>query len=165
MSGMTLYQLSGQWREAYETLSQDAELDAQTFADTMEALTGDVQEKAKNVAAFVGNLEASVSAMKEAEKRMAQRRKSAENRLKWLYGYLLENMQRCDITRIEAPEYVIRRQLNPPSVRIGSAEALPPKYLRVPPPEPDKAAIKDALKAGEDVPGAYLERGERVVIR
>src|SRR5690606_37456223 len=102
------------------------------------------------------NLEATTTAMREAEKRIAERRRSAEERIKWLKNYLLTNMQACGISRIDAPEFSIRRQLNPPSVKVADERALPPRFLRQPPPEPDRAAIKEALLAGEDVPGAYL---------
>ncbi|WP_404840908.1 siphovirus Gp157 family protein [Alkalilimnicola ehrlichii] len=50
-------------------------------------------------------------------------------------------------------------------MQISDAEAVPANFYRQPPPEIDKQAVKDALKAGEDVPGAYLEAGERVVIK
>ncbi|RFA24416.1 hypothetical protein CAI21_21575, partial [Alkalilimnicola ehrlichii] len=143
MIGMTLYQLSDQYKQAYDVLSQDENLPAEVFNDTMEGLAGDIEAKATNVAAFIGNLEASVGAMKEAEKRIAQRRKTAEERVKWLKNYLLTNMQACGIKRIDAPEYSIRLQKNPTSVQISDAEAVPANFYRQPPPEIDKQAVKD----------------------
>jgi hypothetical protein len=165
MSGLTLFQLSDQYREAYEVLSQDGDLPGEVFRDTMEALQGDLQVKATNVAAFIGNLEATTNAMREAERRIAARRKTAEERVKWLKHYLLTNMQACGISRIDAPEYSIVIRRNPPSVKITDPASVPALFYRQPPPEIDRTAIKEALKGGEDVPGACLESGERVEIR
>jgi hypothetical protein len=165
MSSLTLYQISDQYRQAYEVLSQDESLPAEVFHDTMEALAGDLQVKATNVAAFIGNIEATTNAMREAEKRIAERRRAAEERVKWLKNYLLTNMRACGISRIDAPEYRITIRKNPPSVVIADPESVPALFYRQPPPEIDKTAIKEALKAGEDVPGACLEAGERLEIK
>jgi hypothetical protein len=45
---------------------------------------------------------------------------------------------------------------SPPSVVITDAAALPARFLRQPPPEPDKEAIRTAIASGETVPGALL---------
>lgn len=52
-------------------------------------------------------------------------------------------------------------KLSPPSVRITAPEALPDAYWRTTR-EPVKADISRALKAGQEVPGAELVRGEHM---
>jgi hypothetical protein len=49
------------------------------------------------------------------------------------------------------------------SVAITDDTAIPAEYMRQPPPQPDKAAILAALKAGEDVPGVLLRNGPPVL--
>jgi hypothetical protein len=70
-----LYVLSQEYRTAAEKLA-DMDLDDQTFADTLESLSGDLEAKAVNVAMFCRNLEASAAAIEEAEAQMAARRKA-----------------------------------------------------------------------------------------
>jgi hypothetical protein len=61
----------------------------------------------------------------------------------------------------------VRAGIHTASVRAGFASvivtdegAIPAEYMRQPPPQPDKAAIAKALKAGEQIPGAVLRNGE-----
>jgi hypothetical protein len=167
MTNLALYELSDQYREALATLG-DLDLDDQTIADTLEGLVGEIQEKATNVAMFCRNLEASAEAIKEAEAKMAARRKSIEARSAWLKSYLLANMQQTGITKIECPYFKISLRDNPAKVIIDDADQIPAQFLVVPvapPPSPDKKAINDSIKSGVDVPGCHLEKGQRVEIR
>lgn len=164
----TLYELTDQYRQALAVLD-DMDLDAQTVADTLEGLKGALQEKATNVAMYVRNLEATAAAIKNAEDEMARRREAVKNRAKSIRDYLLTNMQKAEITKIECPYFVISRKMNPPAVVIDDEESVPDKFYSPPPPPPppklDKAAIRTAIKAGETVAGARLVQGERVEIK
>jgi hypothetical protein len=57
---------------------------------------------------------------------------------------------------------------NPAAVEVYEPGLIPQQFMRQPeppPPSPDKTAIKDALKAGKDVPGCRLTQGKRLDIR
>jgi len=75
----------------------------------------DLREKAKNVGAYIGNLEAEADAIRKAEKRMAKRRKSLERQAKQMREYLLVNMERCGISEISTPYFVLKLRKCPPS--------------------------------------------------
>lgn len=165
MSNLSLYQLTGQYQEALSTLL-DADLPEEVVADTLEGLVGSIEEKAKNVAAFARNLEASAAAIREAEKQMAARRQFIEARAKRMREYLLSNMQAAGISKIESPWFALAIRNNPESVAIDDENALPADYVRVNEVRSaDKAAIKDAIKAGKDVPGCRLVRTQRLEIK
>lgn len=163
----SLYVLTGEYLKLSHKL-MDSELDEQTINDTLEAAAGDIEVKATNVACFVRNLEASAEAIKQAEKQMADRRKSIENKAESIRRYLKENMQRCGISKIESPYFSLTLKKNPPSVVIDDTAAIPADYMVTPPPppaSPDKALIKKAIQDGYEVPGAHLEQGERLEIK
>ena len=165
MSSLTLYQLADQYEEALSTLL-DADLPPEAIADTLEGLQGAIEEKAKNVAAFVRNIEASAEAIRAAEKQMAERRQMLERKAQRIREYLLTNMQRAGISKIDSPWFSLAVRDNPEAVAIDDEAALPAEYVRVKEVRsPDKAAIKDALKAGQDVPGCRLVRGQRIEIK
>ena len=167
MNDLALYQLAGQYKQAFLKLA-DSDLDDQTIDDTLEGLEGELQEKCTSVAAFVRNLESSADAIKEAEIQMAARRKAIEKRAERIRAYLKDNMERCGISKIDSPWFKLAIQSNPPSVVIDDASTLPADYMRqpeVPPPAPDKKLIAQAIKDGFNVPGAHLEQSTRLVIK
>jgi hypothetical protein len=164
---ITLYDIAQEYREAAAKL-EDLDLDEQTLADTLESISGAIEVKGQNVAAFIGNLEAQANAIKEAEARMSARRKAIENRAAGIRHYLLTSMQVAGITKIECAYFKIAVQDNPPAVVIDDASLLPPDYMRQPEPPPpaaDKKLIAQAIKDGFEVPGAHLERSKRLSIK
>ena len=163
----TLYELSDEYQVAQNRLVE-LDFDEQTIADTLEGLAGDLEAKAINVGMFIRNLEASADAIKEAEKQMADRRKSLEKKADAIKTYLKNNMQACGITKIESPYFALTLKKNPPAVVIDDAGQVPSNlyvYPEAPEPYPDKKAIADLLKAGEEVTGCHLEQAERLEIK
>lgn len=157
---MKLYELSAQFNE-FLSLAEQEEFDQQTISDTLESLTLEIEDKGRNVAAYTQNLEASINAMKEAEKRMADRRKALERKAEWMKNYLRSNMERCGITKIECPEFKVT--LGKPSqvCEVFSEEDLPEDYIVTKVTKsPDKKLIMQALKDGFDVPGAKIGEGK-----
>jgi len=162
-----LYQLTDQYRLAAERLA-DLDLPDEVIADTLEGMAGELEVKATNVAAFARNLETTAAAIKDAEASMAARRKALERRAESLRHYLLHNMQRAGIKRIDSPHFTLSVKDNPPAVDVFDVFQLPAEFMRQPeppPPAPDKPAIKEALKAGVDVPGARLTQSQRLEVK
>lgn len=167
MTNLTLYQISDQYLADMQKL-QDMELDEQTFADTLESLSGELEVKATNVAMFIRNLEASADAIKSAEKAMAERRKALEAKAERIRQYLLENMQRTGISKIESPYFALSLRKNPPAVEVINQELIPDEYFDIPEPPPpvlNKTRLKDDLKAGVLVEGAKLTQGQSLQIK
>jgi hypothetical protein len=164
---MALYQIADQYLQDMQML-QERDLDDQTFADTLESLSGDLEVKAMNVAMFIRNLEANADAIKAAEKQMADRRKAIENKAERIKEYLLQNMVRTGITKIECPFFKITVRDNPESLVIESDKNIPLEYYKQPPlPEMvlDKMQLKKDLQMGVVVDGCKLESKKRVEIK
>jgi len=162
-----LYTVADQYLQDVAKL-QDLDLDPQTIADTLEAMQGDMEVKATNVAMFIRNLESLADQIKQAEAAMAARRKAIETRADNIREYLLTNMLRTGITKIESPYFKIAIRNNPASVVVDDEASIPAKYMRQPPiPDqaPDKKEIKAALEFGEIVPGARLVTKQSVTIK
>jgi hypothetical protein len=168
MSAVTLYELTSDLRQLQ---SMVGEIDEQTFRDTLEGLTGEIQIKAQNVAYFVRNLESTADAIDEAVERMQARAKALRGRIASTKDYLRFQMNAAGITKIEGPMVRVAVRQNPPAVVVDDEGSLPARFMVMSPPppppqpRPDKKAIADALKAGETVPGAHLERGERLEVK
>jgi hypothetical protein len=167
MNNLSLFQIAGEYREAADKLAE-LDLDPQTMADTLESLGGDLEEKSKNTAFVVRNLEAAAdqidAAVEEMGRRAAAIRKNAER----VREYLMSNMIFAGVQKLETPYFVITVRDNPPKVVVTDEAKIPGSYFtKVPPPPPklDKKAVAAALKAGEQIFGVHLERGQTVQIK
>ena len=162
---MPLYQLADEFIAIAKALT-DQEMPEEVIADTLEGASGELEQKAWNIAALILQLDAETTMIKEAEQRMSARRKSLEKRVDWLREYLLLNLLRTGIAEISSPEFVVRVRDNPPRVVLDDEEAIPKAFkqketiisIR-------KDEIRRALLAGESVKGAHLERDKRLAIR
>ena len=167
MSLPALYHLTAELAEVQRILA-DPETDAQEWTDTLEGLSGAVEQKATNVAKFVRNLEALVAALKQEEVRFVTRRRLLEKRIKGMQEYLKRNLESVGIKQVQSPTFTVSVRTNPPAVVILDAGQIPEEFLvRPPPPEPriDKLAIRAAIQAGREVPGAALEQTTRLEIK
>lgn len=154
----TLYEIAKEYREDMERLA-DLDLSPEAVQDTIEGMSGAIQQKAQNIGSLVKHLEVTVEAMKDAEAQMAKRRKALENRIEHIQAYTLSVMQFNNIQKIETPYFNLTVVKNPPKVDIYDINQVPAHFMRQPeppPPAPDKVAIKESLKHGEDVPGCRL---------
>lgn len=165
-----LFNIANQYLRLAEQLA-DGDFDAATIADTIEAsgITDELATKAQGIEYVARGAEAHNLAIDAEIARLqalkAQRMKVAAG----LRGYLLDNMTRMQIERIDCPMFSISIRKNPPSVDIYDPMSLPAQYMVLPEPKPviaapDKKAIAAAIKAGAEIPGAKLVQGLRLSI-
>ena len=128
------------------------------------------KDKSINVAAYINNLISEDKAIETAINRMCDRRDKLNNKIDWLINYLKSNMERCNITEVKCPYFVIALRKNPYSTEIMD-EALIPKEFMIEKEikridiKPDKTAIKEhVLKTGEQVPGAFVSQKNKLII-
>lgn len=167
MTALSLYTIAAEHRQMVETL-MTTDNDEQTIADTIEAESYPLEVKAQNVAYAIKNLEATAAAIKAAEKDMADRRKAIENRAAHVREYLKTCMEVAGVAKIDCPHFALSIRSNPPSVDVFEPGLIPGEFMRQlepPPPSIDKTAIKEAIKAGREVPGAMLAHGTRLEIK
>ncbi len=170
MTSLTLFQIAAEYRHITDVL-MDAGVDEQTLTDTLEGESWPLELKAQNYGFVIRNLQATAASIKEAEKQMADRRKSIEKRAEALTERLKTGLEIARITKLDCPHFALTVKKNPPSVDVWDEKQIPALYIRTPepppPPEavPDKAAIKAAICAGIDVPGAQMAQGTRLEIK
>lgn len=163
----TLFELAAEYRADLEKLAS-LDLPEETVRDTIEGMGGALEVKAQNIASLTKHLEVVAAGIKDAEQAMASRRRALENRIESLKGYTLSAMQNNAIERIDTPMYVLSVAKNPPSVEVYEPALIPAKFMRQPeppPPAPDKKAIMESIKQGEEVPGCRLTQGYRLSIK
>ena len=161
-----LFELAAEYREAHERM-EAAGFDAQTIADTLDGIVGDLEQKAIAVAKFARNLEAETSAIMDAIADMQSRADANVRKAQGLRKYLMDAMIAAGVRKASCPHFVVRVLETPEAVVIDDALAVPARFMvqpETPPPRPDKRAIADAIKA-EPVPWAHLQKSVRLDIR
>ena len=120
-------------------------------------------EKAENICCFIKNLKADAAAIKEEAKKLTARAKAAENKAEHLEQYLGFCLHGEKLNTPRASVSYRRSQFV--EVEEGATRFLPDEYIRIKDPEPDKVAIKAALKEGKELPGCYLVDKVSMIIK
>ncbi|MAF43137.1 MAG: hypothetical protein CMI54_03060 [Parcubacteria group bacterium] len=161
---MKLYEVTREVEEFLELVQPGDE----GYEDTLDSLKIQWDEKSQAVAAFIGNLEANITAIKQAEKNMVERRKKIEAKAVRLKKYLMENMEQLEVDKIENPYFVATIKKNPPKVVIVDEVKVPDEFWEkktswiI-----SKSKIKEALKGDGkvNVAGAELIQERRLEIK
>lgn len=164
MTGVALYHLAGQYQQLAERLS-NMDLDAQTVADTIEGsgLTEAIADKAMGIEMVARTMEMHTPAIEAEIERLTKLKKQRQAAASGLREYLKANMIAASIEKIDGPLFKIRLQNNPAAVDVFEADTVPEQFWvqpETPPKALDKKAIKKAIDAGEEVPGARLVQGK-----
>lgn len=121
-------------------------------ADKLNALQIEREEKLENVALWIKNLKSDAEALKAEKQAFADRQKAAENKAESLKKWLTEALagEKFKTTRVA----VSFRKTK--SVQVEDIWKLDDSFVKYAEPTPDKAAIKKAIEAGQEVAGATL---------
>ena len=121
--------------------------------EALAALQMERTEKTKNVALWLKNLNATVTALKAERDAFDERMKAAQKKADGLKKYLADALQGQKFSTDECA-VSFRRSA---AVTVFDEAALPAEYVAEKISKtPDKAAIKAAIKSGIEVPGAAL---------
>ena len=122
-------------------------------------------DKAVAILSFAENMNSDIDALSNEIKRLQARKKVFENRKARLREYLLYNMEKSGITKIECPQFTASLRKGVESVEIQDQNSLPDEYVSIEVIEKaDKSAIKRDLKAGKEIKGATLVRGANTIV-
>lgn len=163
----TLYELTGNYITLMDMLD-DPEVDPITLMDTLDAVEGELDEKAENYGRIIRNLEAEAKALKEEADRLSRRKRTIDNNIDSLKKRLQLSMELTGKDSIDTPLFKFRIQKNAPSVVVDldDLQDMPMEYLTYHEPTVNKTALKDALKAGLALEGiAHLEQSQSLRIR
>jgi hypothetical protein len=113
---------------------------------------------------FYKNLSAEAEALKAEKMRLAARQAAAEKKAEGIKKYITESMDSAGGEKIKTSKVAIGWRKSE-SVQINAGAFLPDEYLTYKEPEPNKAAIKKALKAGTSIDGATLVTTNNIQIK
>lgn len=158
---MTLYEINEQIQKAIE-LGFDPDTGEILDASALEQLQIDRDEKVENICLYIKDLKAEAVALDNEKKALEARKAAAEKKSDSLSRYLQSMLAGEKFKTARCAVSYRKTQ----AVNIVDESLLPNEYLRFKTTSaPDKTAIKDAIKAGKDVPGATLEDRQSMTIK
>lgn len=137
---------SGEWTDEHQALADE--------------LGGKLATKADDFWEYRLTLRADAERAKEYAKAIREKADRLQQRVEWLDGYAMREMERSGRPFLKGSVWEIRKQANPATVVVDAMPAaLPLEFQRVIPEviEVDKRALGEALKAGLEVEGCRLE--------
>lgn len=166
---MKLYEIATQYQNIAELLADPEFADNQDITTALDNIEDDFNNKAVNVVKAINIAEHDIDAIDSEIKRLTAMKKARQNRIDEIKNYLKFNMQKTGIYKIECPLFKISY-----SERVQSAVEIDEKLfmdnninedfvnVKI---TPNKTAIKDALKRGENVIGAKLVDSQVLTIK
>ena len=127
---MKLYEISNEYRQAFEELSDMPDIDRTVINDTLSAIESSFNDKAISLSSFFMNLEAEAEAVKSAEKRMRERRITIEKKIDNLKRYLRREMLNTGINKITCPYFKVLLCKSKPKVEVIDPNAIPKEFIR-----------------------------------
>jgi len=162
---VTLYSLADEWNTLVALLEKP-EVDHAAVDLELERVARDIRAKAFGLAVIIQSMDHKAGRLKEEEQRLYAKRKAAENTAERLRAYALAQLQAMSLERLDYGTHTLSRVLNPPSVNVLDAAAVPHEFERTKiTVETDKRAILEHFKTtGEIVAGVEIVRTERLSI-
>lgn len=161
---MTIYDIDARIAAILNQVDAETGEIPEAAFEELDALADARETKIDNAACMVLDIEADARKIREQELALASRRKTLENRAERIRKYI---EYATDGEPFASPRVQVQYRKSQ-AVELDSAlfwEAPDAAYIRQKDPEPDKTAIKAALKAGTVIPGASLVEHTNMTIK
>lgn len=142
----------------FKIIMENEEITEELKEQLKNELTILLQQKSNNVIGYTKNIELTINAMKEEEKRISDNRKSLENKLSKFKDYVKECMENNGISKVETGIGTLSIAKSPLSVEIVNEDEIPAEFKQeVITTKIDKKLIADNFKAtGELINGVVI---------
>lgn len=160
---MSLYRLTNDWITIQQMIEEGEE--PERFADTLDAIDESLEAKAESIYYVIRNTESDINGMKAEEERLAEKRKSAENKVRTLKDYLQWSMEQRGERKLKNALFTASIQKNPMSIDVQKPDLIPRRYYQEQEPKLNKKMLMERIKAGDEIPGVATKQTESIRIR
>lgn len=143
-----LYELAGEFLQLMDMLD-DEECDEQCIMDTLESVEYEIEDKADGYAKIIKSLESNVDGLSKEADRLITRKKTYENRIKWLKQNLEMCMRATGKRKFTTDLFSFNIQKNGGKRKLVvdvDVEKVPEKYRVKQPDAIDGESIREYLK-------------------
>jgi len=165
---MKLYEISQDYIN-FMTQLENGDIPEIAVNDTLQAIQGDFNSKADNIACLIKSLTADAIAIKKERDKLYEREKTKKAQAERLSKYLLQEMQAINKNKLETPRNVISLRKSK-SIKVDEnfidwAKGNNADLLTFKEPSANKSAIKDLIKSGQEVPYCKLIENQNLTIK
>lgn len=162
---MKLYEIANNYQKVLQ-LAESGELDDQTAKDTLESISGEFSEKAKNCMMIVRQLEADGAGIKSEIDRLKLLQEQTEKSAESLKDYIKAGMESVGSDKLDLGLFKLTLKAPSKAVEIVDSNLIPADYWRVVPETKavDKSLLSTMMKNGKEIPGAKLIDGKRALL-
>ena len=158
--------------EQFDTEDGTIYENAGELAKKIDEVAMNLDTKIENIGLYIKNLNAEAEMIKHEEENLARRRKANEGKIASLINYLNGYLTACYPNENDRRKWkfktprVILGYRKSTKVEITDLEKLDKKYLNITTTiDPDKKAIGQAIKNGEEVNGAILKQNLNLSVK
>ena len=167
-----LYELVSDFLLLYDIDPDDPEcgIPEEVLIDTLEALEMDLNDKLINIGRLVKSLKADAEALRNEERRLANRRRAIERRIENLTAYAMNALVSTGKSRVDDHTVKLALRNNPESVHVLDLLALknnplvPWKPFKYTEDDLNKTELKELLQHGTLIAGVELRRKQSLSI-
>ena len=159
-----MYELTADYL-AVLAMATDGETPPDAVADTLEAISGEIELKAENSAVIMQELKAEADKLDAEIKRLTARKNALETNADEIKDRIYNAMKTTKKEKFKTTLFSFSIKKNPPKLVIDDRTKIPKKYLIPQPAKIDNAAIKAELTAGKKCKYAHIEQGESLTIK
>lgn len=168
---MNLYSITNEYKRLLDDIAE-GNIPEEAIKDTLDSVTDELNSKLDNIACYVKGLNAEAEAIRIEAITLQTRQKAKANESTRLMDYIHDAMITAGKSKLETARCKLSIKLNPEALNVTDTAALitwaQAKYedlLTYASPTLDKVKIKELVKAGVQVPGCSLTRGERLEVK
>lgn len=163
---LSLYELAADYQGILD-LADDPDVDTQAIKDTLEAIDAAIEVKVDNGIGLLQSLISLEHGIDSEIKRLQTRKKAVQSRIQSIKDWYKQNLERIGKSKVQTKRGTMSVQSNPPALIIDDADQVPIEFKFTVPSrmEIDKDMLKEALKRGDDIDGAHIERSRSLRIK
>lgn len=167
MAGLSLYEIDATLQYVLDewekwAIEHDGDVTDFPLSREMDALTGDLETKALNVACVIKSMLAEAQAINDERKRLEQREKIVKHKAERLKAYLKEHINPG--VKYENARASIKWRRSEGLVVNAPMSEIPKDFIKFGEPSVKVAELKAAVKAGLTIKGVDLEQRINIVI-
>jgi hypothetical protein len=142
------------WTALRDKLAQEHQLDDDELFDTLDGEL-DLADRLRSLVRKRREILANAEALKAMIKEMGERLARLENTANTITNAVVHAMCDAGIKKLPAPDFSVSVGYGKPPIIGAETAAIPERLLRIKT-EVNRTALREALEAGETIPGCYL---------